>query len=226
MAPQGAPHQPPPLCAPAAAPRTWWSPCCGRSGTCAAGRWPRRPVQPWLGATSASCLRPTSGRGTPGWTTSGAWARREGLGRGERAGQAPPPPDPSRPLQGLVHLPAAVVGPSHPSLLRHCPRPSCPPRGGEHGPQGSTAHLGALSLLGPWWEAGSGKAGVPPGYSRHLWQDPDGRYWVSGRSEAEAREKAAKEFGVSPDKISLQQGKAGPWGVGGRAWSRILTSDL
>uniref|UniRef100_A0A452UE64 Valine--tRNA ligase n=1 Tax=Ursus maritimus TaxID=29073 RepID=A0A452UE64_URSMA len=40
---------------------------------------------------------------------------------------------------------------------------------------------------------------VPPG------EDPDGRYWVSGRSEAEAREKAAKEFGVSPDKISLQQ---------------------
>lgn len=46
-----------------------------------------------------------------------------------------------------------------------------------------------------------------------LWQDPDGRYWVSGRSEAEAREKAAKEFGVSPDKITLQQGKAG-LGVG------------
>nr|XP_019571100.1 PREDICTED: valine--tRNA ligase isoform X2 [Rhinolophus sinicus] len=40
---------------------------------------------------------------------------------------------------------------------------------------------------------------IPPG------EDPDGRYWVSGRSEAEAREKAAKEFGVSPDKISLQQ---------------------
>uniref|UniRef100_A0A8C0XKF9 valine--tRNA ligase n=1 Tax=Castor canadensis TaxID=51338 RepID=A0A8C0XKF9_CASCN len=40
---------------------------------------------------------------------------------------------------------------------------------------------------------------VPPG------EDPDERYWVSGRSEAEAREKAAKEFGVSPDKISLQQ---------------------
>ncbi|KAB1261928.1 von Willebrand factor A domain-containing protein 7 [Camelus dromedarius] len=45
---------------------------------------------------------------------------------------------------------------------------------------------------------------VPPG------EDPDGRYWVSGRTEAEALEKAAKEFGVSPDKISLQQGKAGP----------------
>ena len=45
-------------------------------------------------------------------------------------------------------------------------------------------------------------------------QDPDGRYWVSGRTEAEAREKAAKEFGVYPDKISLQQGKAGPWGEG------------
>ncbi|XP_044532837.1 valine--tRNA ligase [Gracilinanus agilis] len=40
---------------------------------------------------------------------------------------------------------------------------------------------------------------VPPG------EDPDGRYWVSGRNEEEAREKAAKEFGVSPDKISLSQ---------------------
>lgn len=37
---------------------------------------------------------------------------------------------------------------------------------------------------------------------------------MSGRSEAEAREKAAKEFRVSPDKISLQQGKAGPLGLG------------
>uniref|UniRef100_H0UUX4 Valine--tRNA ligase n=1 Tax=Cavia porcellus TaxID=10141 RepID=H0UUX4_CAVPO len=40
---------------------------------------------------------------------------------------------------------------------------------------------------------------VPPG------EDPDSRYWVSGRSEAEALEKAAAEFGVSPDKISLKQ---------------------
>ncbi|XP_029099399.1 valine--tRNA ligase isoform X6 [Monodon monoceros] len=40
---------------------------------------------------------------------------------------------------------------------------------------------------------------VPPG------EDPDGRYWVSGRTKAEALEKAAEEFGVSPDKISLQQ---------------------
>lgn len=51
-----------------------------------------------------------------------------------------------------------------------------------------------------------------PQCSLRLWQDPDERYWMSGRSEAEAREKAAKEFGVSPDKISLQQGKAGPGG--------------
>lgn len=59
-------------------------------------------------------------------------------------------------------------------------------------------------------------------HSTWAWQDPDGRYWVSGRTEAEAREKAAKEFGVSPDKISLQQGKAGPWGGG--QWGPILTS--
>lgn len=35
----------------------------------------------------------------------------------------------------------------------------------------------------------------------------DGHYWVSGRSEEEAREKAAKRFNVSPDKISLRQGE-------------------
>ena len=37
-------------------------------------------------------------------------------------------------------------------------------------------------------------------------KDVDGHYWVSGRSEDEAREKAAKRFGVSPDKITLRQG--------------------
>uniref|UniRef100_F6UIU8 valine--tRNA ligase n=1 Tax=Ornithorhynchus anatinus TaxID=9258 RepID=F6UIU8_ORNAN len=40
---------------------------------------------------------------------------------------------------------------------------------------------------------------VPPG------QDPDGRYWVSGRSEQEAREKAAQQFGVAPEKVVLRQ---------------------
>lgn len=38
-------------------------------------------------------------------------------------------------------------------------------------------------------------------------QDMDGHYWVSGRSEEEAREKAAKRFNVSADKITLRQGK-------------------
>lgn len=37
-------------------------------------------------------------------------------------------------------------------------------------------------------------------------KDVDGHYWVSGRSEEEAREKAAKRFNVSVDKISLRQG--------------------
>ncbi|XP_061573124.1 valine--tRNA ligase [Cololabis saira] len=36
-------------------------------------------------------------------------------------------------------------------------------------------------------------------------EDMDGHYWVSGRSEEEAREKAAKRFNVSPDKITLRQ---------------------
>lgn len=33
----------------------------------------------------------------------------------------------------------------------------------------------------------------------------DNKYWVSGRSEEEAREKAAKRFAVSVNQISLQQ---------------------
>nr|XP_056706831.1 valine--tRNA ligase isoform X1 [Euleptes europaea] len=40
---------------------------------------------------------------------------------------------------------------------------------------------------------------VPPG------EDTDGKYWVSGRSEQEAKEKAAKVFKVTSDKISLRQ---------------------
>uniref|UniRef100_A0AAQ5YIR4 Valine--tRNA ligase n=1 Tax=Amphiprion ocellaris TaxID=80972 RepID=A0AAQ5YIR4_AMPOC len=36
-------------------------------------------------------------------------------------------------------------------------------------------------------------------------EDMDGHYWVSGRSEEEAREKAAKRFNVSVDKITLRQ---------------------
>lgn len=39
-----------------------------------------------------------------------------------------------------------------------------------------------------------------------LVKDVDGHYWVSGRSEEEAREKAAKRFNVPVDKISLRQG--------------------
>ncbi|XP_014117987.1 PREDICTED: valine--tRNA ligase, partial [Pseudopodoces humilis] len=40
---------------------------------------------------------------------------------------------------------------------------------------------------------------VPPG------QDEDGRFWVSGRSEDEARAKAAAAFGVPPELVSLRQ---------------------
>ncbi|RXN05670.1 valine--tRNA ligase-like isoform X1 [Labeo rohita] len=36
-------------------------------------------------------------------------------------------------------------------------------------------------------------------------EDMDGHYWVSGRSVEEAREKAAKRFNVTADKISLRQ---------------------
>uniref|UniRef100_A0A667ZQ25 valine--tRNA ligase n=1 Tax=Myripristis murdjan TaxID=586833 RepID=A0A667ZQ25_9TELE len=36
-------------------------------------------------------------------------------------------------------------------------------------------------------------------------EDVDGHYWVSGRTEEEARQKAAKRFNVSADKISLRQ---------------------
>uniref|UniRef100_A0A8C4REL5 Valine--tRNA ligase n=1 Tax=Erpetoichthys calabaricus TaxID=27687 RepID=A0A8C4REL5_ERPCA len=40
---------------------------------------------------------------------------------------------------------------------------------------------------------------VPPG------EDIDGKYWVSGRSENEALQKASRVFGVSEDKISLRR---------------------
>ncbi|KAL4616796.1 valine-tRNA ligase-like [Arapaima gigas] len=36
-------------------------------------------------------------------------------------------------------------------------------------------------------------------------EDTDGEYWVSGRTEEEARGKAAKRFGVAAEKISLRQ---------------------
>ncbi|KAL8562374.1 hypothetical protein ACOMHN_066088 [Nucella lapillus] len=36
-------------------------------------------------------------------------------------------------------------------------------------------------------------------------KDTDGQYWVTGRSEEEARQKAAQKFNVSEDKISLHQ---------------------
>lgn len=38
-------------------------------------------------------------------------------------------------------------------------------------------------------------------------QDTDDKYWVSGRDEEEAREKAAARFNVPKDKISLKQGQ-------------------
>lgn len=41
-----------------------------------------------------------------------------------------------------------------------------------------------------------------------LWQDIDGHYWISGRTEDEAKEKAAQKFGVDTTKITLRQGEA------------------
>ncbi|XP_075042710.1 valine--tRNA ligase [Mixophyes fleayi] len=40
---------------------------------------------------------------------------------------------------------------------------------------------------------------VPPG------EDTDGKYWISGRSEEEVRNKAAKQFNVAAEKVSLRQ---------------------
>lgn len=90
--------------------------------------------------------------------------------------------------------------------------PAVPPGEVRTGPGlGTGTSRGGSGFIGSWW---GDRQRCPIGYSLHLWQDPDGRYWVSGRTKAEALEKAAEEFGVSPDKISLQQGKAGPWGGG------------
>uniref|UniRef100_A0A3B3T846 Valine--tRNA ligase n=1 Tax=Paramormyrops kingsleyae TaxID=1676925 RepID=A0A3B3T846_9TELE len=41
--------------------------------------------------------------------------------------------------------------------------------------------------------------------SVQLGEDMDGRYWVSGRTEDEAKAKAAKRFGVPPERITLRQ---------------------
>ncbi|XP_057274014.1 valine--tRNA ligase [Pezoporus wallicus] len=40
---------------------------------------------------------------------------------------------------------------------------------------------------------------IPPG------KDGEGKFWVSGRTEDEAREKAAKRFRVAPEKVTLRQ---------------------
>ncbi|KAM8985884.1 LOW QUALITY PROTEIN: valine--tRNA ligase [Ara ararauna] len=40
---------------------------------------------------------------------------------------------------------------------------------------------------------------IPPG------KDGEGKFWVSGRTEAEAREKAAQRFGVAAEKVTLRQ---------------------
>ena len=39
-----------------------------------------------------------------------------------------------------------------------------------------------------------------------LKQENDGHYWVSGRTQEEALEKAVKRFAMSPEKIILKQG--------------------
>lgn len=47
--------------------------------------------------------------------------------------------------------------------------------------------------------------------------DTDGEYWVTGRTQEEARKKAAKKFGVAPEKITLTQGEGNhcfPWKAG------------
>ena len=41
-----------------------------------------------------------------------------------------------------------------------------------------------------------------------LTQDTDEKNWVSGRTEDEAKQRAAERFGVDASKISLQQGKS------------------
>ena len=40
-------------------------------------------------------------------------------------------------------------------------------------------------------------------------QPKEGEYWVSGRTEEEALEKAAKKFNVSKEKVVLSQGTVG-----------------
>lgn len=101
-----------------------------------------------------------------------------------------------------MHFAAAVVGPPHSRLLhqrqrRLCeagrgkPSPLLPQRGGDQITREFLSVIPHLSSrFNPFCPL----------------KDMDGHYWVSGRTPEEAREKAAKRFNVSPDKIALRQG--------------------
>lgn len=77
-------------------------------------------------------------------------------------------------LQGLVYLPAAVVGPSHPSLLHHCQRPRRAPRGGENQARAGDWHIWGGGGLSVHWMLVGGQAEappwilIPPGHGRTL----------------------------------------------------------
>lgn len=115
-------------------------------------------------------------------------------------------------LQGLVHLSPAVVGSPHPCLLYHCQRQLREARRGKMMSLLSRSGTDNLCLVCfyPFFPP------CPPILFMSCCfccccfvsplKDVDGHYWVSGRSEEEAREKAAKRFNVSVDKISLRQG--------------------
>lgn len=105
--------------------------------------------------------------------------------------------------QGLVHFPAAVVGPPHPRVLRHRQRRLSETGRGrpESGARLRTGRL--MSVISQFFDLPCVCSSVLP---RPRLKDMDGHYWVSGRSEDEAREKAARRFGVPADKIALRQG--------------------
>ena len=160
--------------------------------------------------------------------------------------------------QGLVHLPAAVVGSPHPSLLCHCRRSQHPWGRGELLAMGGVVVVvfffgggGILyinSIFNFWMQfcwfvylqqqivqvccfggflfsngggmgfqyifiklwrpvgGGEGEQASKKSKACDDFQDTNDEYWVSGRTEEEAKKKAAEKFKVAEDKISLRQG--------------------
>ena len=67
--------------------------------------------------------------------------------------------------------------------------------------------ISSLNLKACWWGGrGEGEQASKKSKVCDDFQDTNDEYWVSGRTEEEAKKKAAEKFKVAEDKISLRQG--------------------